>query len=79
MEFTRIVDNTIYPRRALTDTRQVFREFCRISASPGSPADIATITIEVNEQYSQESRRIILEAWNYMLDRACQIHFEEAG
>ncbi len=79
MEFTRVANNTIYSRRALADTRQAFREFCQISASPGTIPDTAEITVEVKEQYVADGRKIILEAWNYMLDRACQIRFEQAA
>ncbi len=79
MTFSRTIDNTIYPRRALADTRQAYREFCRITITPGPTSDAATLTIDVRESHASNARRVVLEAWNYLLDRACQIHFEQAA
>ncbi len=79
MPFCRILDNTIYPRRALTDMRHAYREFCHISIVPGTTPDTALLTIDVREPHAPNARQIILESWNYLLDRACQIHFEQAN
>jgi hypothetical protein len=78
MPFSRILDNTIYPRRALADTRQAYREFCRLSVTPGTTPETPILVIEVKEQHAATAHQITLEAWNYLLDRACQIHFEHS-
>jgi hypothetical protein len=79
MPYSRTIDNTIYPRRALADMRQAYREFCQISVVPGTTPNTATLTIDVRERHAPNARQIVLEAWNYLLDRACQIHFEQAS
>ncbi len=76
MRFARTIDTTIYPRGALADMRQAYRDFCSISVTPGNIPDLVDLTIDVREQYESNGRQIVLEAWNYLLDRACQIHFE---
>ena len=75
--YSRLIDNTLYPRRALADTRQAYRDYCRFSVTPGPTTDTATLTIEVKPQHAAHARQITLEAWNYLLDRACQIHFAQ--
>ena len=77
MPFSRVLDNTIYPRRALADTRHAYQEFCRFAVTPGTTPETAILTIEVKERHAPHARQITLEAWNYLLDRACQIHFAQ--
>jgi hypothetical protein len=79
MPFSRILDNTIYPRGALADMRQAYREFCHSSVVPGATPDTAILTMNVRERHAANARQVILEAWNYLLDRACQIHFAQAS
>jgi len=75
--YSRFLDNALYPRRALADTRQAYQNYCRFSVTPGLTRDIVTLTIEVKPQHAAHARQITLEAWNYLLDRACQIHFAQ--
>lgn len=74
MEFTRQVNNAVYSRKALAAARDAYANYCTIRATPG--AGLVSITVSVKDDYAQDSRRVILEFWNYFLDTACQQHLE---
>jgi hypothetical protein len=75
MEFTRVIDNAIYSRKAFASARQAYSDYCTMWAVPKSDGSVA-ITVSVRPQYEQEEQRIVLEFWNYFLDSACQLRFE---
>jgi len=77
MEHTRVVDNELYTRKALTASREAYRAFCSVRAEPIEPGRVA-IAISVGPEHASEARRIVLEFWNYFLDTACQSRLEEA-
>jgi hypothetical protein len=73
--FTKLVDHSLYPRTALTEARQAYRNYCSFKVTPlGS--DRAEITVIVSDEYQNDSRQIVLEFFNYALDRAAQIQFD---
>ena len=73
MQFTRRIDNSIYSRKALAGTREAYSEYCIAHAIPIS-GGFVDITVSVKDGFEQESRKVILEFWNYFLDTACQQH-----
>lgn len=75
MSHTRCVDNTLYSRKALADTRSAYAQYCTIRGAP-RPDGLVDITIEVKAAYAQDSRQVILEFWNFFLDTACQQRLE---
>ena len=75
MEITKTIDHRLYPRKAIADARQAYREFLNFSVTP-LKNDKVDLTITVKEEHQNESRRIILEFFNFALDRSSQIQFE---
>ena len=75
-EFARTIDHSLYPRKALTDARQAYRNYCTLKIVPLGNEKVQ-VSITVNEKYESESRQIVLDFLNYMLDRSAQILFEE--
>lgn len=76
MRVTRNIDHTLYPRRALADARQAYRDYCTLEISPNGD-HMARVTIVVNEAHEDSASQIVLEFLNYALDRAAQIHLED--
>ena len=72
----RIIDHRLYPRKALSAAREAYSEYCEFNIKPLSH-NRASVTIQVKEKYSADSRQVILEFFNYALDSAAQIKFEE--
>jgi hypothetical protein len=66
---TRNIDNTIYSRKAFAASREAYGPYCSASATPRADGLVA-ITISVREQHIPETRRIVLEFWNFFLDSA---------
>lgn len=77
MEFKRIIDNSIYTRKALNSARDAYGDYCSVQAVP-KPDGTIDIIVTVHEQYNDQPRQVILEFWNYFLDNACKQHLELA-
>ena len=75
MAFVREIDNGIYSRKALADTRDAYRSYCDVLATP-LLNNRARVSLTVKKEYITDSRQIILEFWNYFLDSACKSHLE---
>jgi hypothetical protein len=76
IEFDKIIDHTIYPRKALADARQAYRDYCTLKVVPAGN-DKVQISIRVNDAHERESRQVVLDFLNYVLDRSAQLLFEE--
>jgi hypothetical protein len=76
MQVSRAVDHTVYPRKALAEARQAYREYCDVTITPLS-VQRAQVTISVKAAYHESAREVILEFLNYALDRSVQAHFED--
>jgi hypothetical protein len=76
VEFTKTIDHTLYPRKALADARQAYRDYCTLKIVPVGSHKIQ-ISIRVNEAHESESRQVVLDFLNYVLDRSAQLLFEE--
>lgn len=77
MGFSRLIDNSVYSRKALAQAREAFQEYCAIQALPRTDG-LVSVTVSVKDKYESEARQVILEFWNYFLDAACQQHLESA-
>jgi hypothetical protein len=75
-EFTKTIDHTLYPRKALAEARQAYRDYCTLTISPLTN-DRAQVSIFVKDAYENDCRQVVLDFLNYMLDRSAQIHLEE--
>jgi len=75
MQITRIIDRRLYPRRAISEARQAYRDFISLTISQIEPdQDEAIIT--VNPEHDQQGGKVVLEFLNYLLDRSAEIHLE---
>jgi hypothetical protein len=72
---SRVVNLTIYSRKALAVTQTAFREHCRVETAT-LPGDRLLVSVTPLITTPEEVRTMILEFWNYYLDRSCQ---EELG
>lgn len=70
-----MIDHHLYPRKALADACQIYRDFCRVSVSPLS-SESTRIVISVQPEHEEHGRKVVLEFLNYLLDRAAQIRLD---
>ena len=77
MNFVREIDNSLYSRKALADSRDAYRNYCDIQVSP-LPNNKAKVSLTVKSEFLTDSRQIILEFWNYFLDSSCKANLESA-
>jgi hypothetical protein len=75
-EFIKTVDHSLYPRKALADARQAYRDYCTLKIVPLNN-DCASVLITVNDSYEHEHRQVVLDFLNYLLDKSAQILLEE--
>ena len=68
---SRTVNLTIYSRSALAATQAAFREYCRVSTVPVS-SDRLLVSVMPLMTTPEEIRTMLLEFWNFFLDRSCQ-------
>lgn len=68
---SRTVNLTIYSRSALAATQAAFKEHCRVSTAQAS-SDHLLVSIMPLMMAHEEVRTMLLEFWNFYLDRSCQ-------
>jgi len=71
----REIDNGIYTRKALAETRGAYGMYCDISGQPMGDRG-AKITINVKPAHQSDAKQIILELWNYFLDSSCKDYLD---
>lgn len=76
LQIIRIIDHTLYPRRALAEARQAYQDYCTLEIVPEGNTK-AKVTIAVKEAYEKESKQVVLDFLNYTLDRSVQIVLED--
>lgn len=74
---SRAIDNDLYTRKALADSRDAYLSFCDVQVVP-LPNNRARVAITVKPQYVRDTRQVTLEFWNYFLDVSCKGWLEEA-
>lgn len=71
----RILDNNLYPKRAVADARTAYRDYCDVRVTQDNA--FLTLTIQVKSKYQKDGHQIILEFWNYLLDISCQMKISD--
>lgn len=77
MDIIRVVDHSIYPRKAISEAREAYRDYCKIQVMP-LPANCAKLVITVVSEHENEAREIVLSFLNYALDKAAEIYLQDA-
>jgi hypothetical protein len=77
MDFTRHIDNAIYTRKALAETREAYARYCIVRVAQ-APSGLVEIAVTVKPEFQQDARQVVLDFWNFFLDKACQHQFESA-
>ncbi len=72
MDVVRVIDNTIYPRKAVIDSRQAYRDYCTVQAKPLGGTRIQ-LTITARSVDNHGGREVILEFLNYLLDKSVEL------
>lgn len=70
------VCNELYPKEAVFDARSAFTSYLTVRIQPEG-RNIARLTLRIEPKYQKESRQIVLEFLNYLLDRSVQIMSEK--
>ena len=73
----RVLDHVLYLPQAIADAQEAFREHCALKLVSLGPTR-STAVIEVPGEDATQAREIALSLLNYALDRAAQLHFEQA-
>ena len=73
MTTARHIHNSIYTRRALASTREVYNAYCDVRVRPEEDGRVE-IVLTVKPEFREQARQVILEFWNYFLDLSCQQH-----
>lgn len=68
---SRSVDLGIYTRKALADTQMAYKSYCRVQTQ-ALPKNRLLISLIPNESESANFYKLLLEFWNYFLDKSCQ-------
>ena len=68
---SRTITLTVYSRSALAATQAAFREHCRVSTATVS-SDRLLVSVIPLMTTPEEVRTMLLEFWNFFLDRSCQ-------
>lgn len=76
MVIEKTIDHTLYPRQAITEARQAYKDYCTFKVSP-SGNNRALLHVSVNPKYSSDAREVALEFLNYALDRAVQLKLDQ--
>jgi len=74
-DFVRVIDHGIYPRKAISDARAAYKDYCAVRVEP-LPDDCARLTIAVLPKHATESREVVLSFLNYALDKSAEIHLQ---
>ena len=71
VEITREVHTKLYSRAALADTQKAFRDYCTADVHPIDDTRLMVCTT-IKDDAPDRGMDILLEFWNYWLDRSCQ-------
>ncbi len=73
----RVIDHKIYPRKALIDGRHAYKEFCDVQVTPLKNG-LVEVVITPKIENKDNSREVILEFLNFILDRAVQLQVKDS-
>lgn len=75
MEIVRVIDHGIYPRKALSEARAAYKDYCAVRVEP-LPGDCARLTITVLPKHADDGREVVLSFLNFALDKSAEIHLQ---
>lgn len=75
MDIVRVIDHALYPRKAISDARIAYKDYCSVRAEP-LPGDCARLTISVLPAHADNGREVLLSFLNYALDKAAELHLQ---
>ena len=75
MEIVRLIDHGIYPRKAISEARAAYKDYCAVRVEP-LPGDRARLTISVLPNHASDSREVVLNFLNYALDKSAEVHLQ---
>lgn len=70
-EVSRVIDLSLYSRYALAETQAAYRKYCQVQTEPKGPGYLLVTLTPLLEDPS-EVQKMVLEFWNYFLDKTCQ-------
>ena len=70
-EVSRPIDPSLYSRGAIAAAQAAYKDYCRVETRPSNNGRLV-VALTSHPAYSGELRALVLEFWNYVLDRACQ-------
>jgi len=76
LKVVRVIDHKIYPRKALIDGRHAYKGFCNVQVTP-LKNNLVEVAITPKLEHRDNSREVILEFLNFVLDKAVQLQVEE--
>ena len=77
MNITKVVDHNIYPRKAISEAREAYKDYCKVQVTPMSD-NCAKLLISVVPAHEKEGRKVVLSFLNYALDKAAEINLQDA-
>lgn len=75
MDTVRIIDHALYPRKAVSDARAAYKDYCKVRVEPLA-GDRARLTISVLPKHVASDREITLSFLNYALDKAAELQLQ---
>ncbi len=76
MSTTRVVNNYIYPRKAVIEAREAYKSYCNVTLRPLSSGNVE-LTLDAKKDYIDSDREVVLGFLNYMLDKSVEIQTDE--
>lgn len=65
--FSKTIDNRIYSKKSVLETKKAFEKFCTVHAAP-EDANRVKLRIITNGLSDQDHKQVVLEFMNYLLD-----------
>jgi len=77
MKFVRVIDHRLYPRKAISEARSAYKDYCAVCVEP-LPSDCARLTVTVLPKHAANGREVVLSFFNFVLDKAAEINLQDS-
>jgi len=77
MNIVKVVDHDVYPRKAISEARDAYKDYCKVQVTP-MPGNRAKLLISVVPAHENDLREVVLSFLNYALDKAAEINLQDA-
>jgi hypothetical protein len=78
MSVIRLIDHGLYPRKAISEARAAYKDYCSVHATPVDSLHVR-IEVSVLPQHKESEREVILSFLNFALDKAAEISLRESA